>query len=235
MCALQVKATDFDIIEDLVLIVLADEFETADDEFVSLTRLRQRIPKFSANPIREAIRGLEAKGSLIYRTELRPAGLMGIGPQERQLKLEAYRATRSGIQTVVSFERAYANSLWDELVAQTELAEGSAIDRSDHWEPLQVDRSTPEFEEMTVSAERAIERIEGDNGYAAKEPEERSAVLRALKGAINAVKEGWPSKAVIRLSLLGPLRFLAEKFFGTGIGEAAKKAFDAACKWLLLS
>lgn len=233
MGAVKVKATDFDVLEDLVLVVLTDEFENNDDEFVDLERLKERIPRFGANPIREAIRGLDARGHLVYRTEMRPSGPLVIGPHDRQVRLESYRVTRTGIQAATSLETDYRNSLWSELVAQTEGSEAETKSDDDHWEPLPIDRSTPEYREMTAATERAIDRIEGDNGYAANQPEERSAVLGALKSALSALKEGWASTAIIRVSLLAPLRFIAEKFFGSGIGEAAKKAVEAVSKWLI--
>jgi hypothetical protein len=213
-----------------VLLALADEFQQSDEEFVSLGRLRERIPEFGLNPIREALRGLKSRQQMTVRTEMRPDGHFGLGPQRREVELEEYRITRDGISSIRQLDSRHVARLW----AQLSVDDRSLPSNGDkgRWEPLPIDRSTPQFREMEHATEIAIERIEADNGYAANESDERAAVLGSLRGAMEAIKQGWPSRTVVQASLLATLRFVAEKFAGTGIGEVAKKAFDLAWKWL---
>jgi hypothetical protein len=61
------------------------------------------------------------------------------------------------------------------------------------WEPLAIDRENPAFKEAVTVSEAALREIEGNNGYAVREPQERNGIVAMLKGAIAAIKEGSPS------------------------------------------
>lgn len=100
------------------------------------------------------------------------------------------------------------------------------------WEPLPIDRKTPEYEVAVEATEEVVRVVEQDNGYAANEPEERNQIVDSLKTGLRWVKEGAPSRAQIGATLLAPLKFLVSKFSGATMGEAAKVAVAAIAKWL---
>src|SRR5262245_44003657 len=76
------------------------------------------------------------------------------------------------------------------------------------------------------AADEALEVIEGNNGYATSEPEERNAIVNSIKGTIAAIKEGAPSASAIKSSLIAPLQYLVRKFTDTAIGIASKVAVE---------
>jgi hypothetical protein len=45
------------------------------------------------------------------------------------------------------------------------------------WEPLAIDRDNPAYKEAVAASEAALREIEGSNGYATTEPEERNAIV----------------------------------------------------------
>jgi hypothetical protein len=45
------------------------------------------------------------------------------------------------------------------------------------WEPIPLDRSEPELNEVIESIDHAVETVRGDNGYSENKPEERNYVL----------------------------------------------------------
>jgi len=100
------------------------------------------------------------------------------------------------------------------------------------WHPLKIDRSSAEFSNALEEIEEALKKIENDNGYADKYPEERAAILEPAKGTLVAIKEGTPSKEQIDSNLLKPFKYLTKKFADSAIGIAAKKLVEAIIKWL---
>lgn len=105
-------------------------------------------------------------------------------------------------------------------------------DDVDVWEPLPIDRSTPEYDRAVTETEQALETIENDNGYAANEPEERDHVVWSVRAGLDAVKNGFPTLEQIQSFLLSRLKMLAAKFESTAMGIAAKSAVDALKDWL---
>jgi hypothetical protein len=105
---------------------------------------------------------------------------------------------------------------------------------SDHdlWEPLPIDRGNLDYGEMISATEAALQQIEGNNGYAATEPDQRNGIVLAIKGAIETIKSGSPSVNYIKTSLLAPLKFVSTKFSEGVIGQVAKMAAEAVVKWL---
>ncbi len=56
------------------------------------------------------------------------------------------------------------------------------------WQPLPIDRSAPEYIEAVAELEGVVGVIEGDNGYAANEPDERNSIVWSLKQGLAAIK-----------------------------------------------
>jgi len=108
----------------------------------------------------------------------------------------------------------------------------NAGDEIDAWSPLQINREDPSIRKAIEAAESALKEIESSNGYAVAEAEERNAVVSTIRGTLDAIKTGFPSKPAIISGLLAPLKFIAKKFSEASMGEAAKIAVAAIVKWL---
>lgn len=100
------------------------------------------------------------------------------------------------------------------------------------WEPLPIDRRSPEYVSAVSALEGAFEIISGDNGYAATQPEERSQIVWSLKEGFRAIKEHMPSRAQVIALVVQPLRYMSKKFADTAMGLAAKGAVAKIIEWL---
>ncbi len=110
--------------------------------------------------------------------------------------------------------------------------EASLASEEDIWEPLKIDRAAPEYERAVEAIDDAIEKIEGDNGYAATQPDERNNVVWSLKEGITAIKEMAPSLAQIRALIMAPLNSAIRTLKESGPGLAAMLAREALKEWL---
>lgn len=139
-----------------------------------------------------------------------------------------YKANRYGLEWILA--------AIDEIDKSPNQAPSIDVDSeqlsNDEWQPLPIDREDEHFVEALEAIEEAIEAIEGDNGYAATEPEERNGILYSAKGTLQALKEGTPSREQLISSLLKPFNYIAKKFGDGIIGVAAKKAADLIFSFL---
>ncbi|MGA8498433.1 MAG: hypothetical protein WB764_23305 [Xanthobacteraceae bacterium] len=145
--------------------------------------------------------------------------------------------------TKVSWIRTAIDALNEKLIeANKEVAGFNEVAEISHedegipieeqpWEPLEIDRSNADYQHAIEVSEKAIEVIEQNNGYASSEPSERNGIVKTIRGTLDAVKEGSPSKALIREGLLKPLRYVAKKFADSAMGEFAKLAVLAILKY----
>ncbi len=109
----------------------------------------------------------------------------------------------------------------------------SSLDVSDQdWQPLKIDRESSQFKEAVGSLESAIQTIQGDNGFADALPDVRKEILSSLEQGAADIKSGNVTLGKIKEKTLRPLKWLAEKFSGAIIGEAAKAAFIKLIAWL---
>jgi hypothetical protein len=102
----------------------------------------------------------------------------------------------------------------------------------DTWEPLPIEREAPEYVEAVSKSEDALKVIEGDNGYADSEPEERNHIVWAVGAGVNALKEGLITKQQVDSLLLAPLRRVVERLKKGIAVEAARAAVQAIVEWL---
>ena len=102
----------------------------------------------------------------------------------------------------------------------------------DVWEPLPINRTQPAYEEAVSAFESAVGVIEGDNGYAVTEPDERNQIVWSIKEGLRALKELTPSRAQIRSMIVGPLQYVSKKFVDTAMGIAARDALLKLGEWL---
>lgn len=109
---------------------------------------------------------------------------------------------------------------------------GTEIEEEDRWEPLPISREDESYKAAIESAEKALEVIEQNNGYAATHPEERNGIVHTIRGTLDAIKNGTPSRTAIIEGLLKPFKFVAGKFSEGVMSEFAKVAVAAIIKWL---
>ncbi|OBQ74636.1 hypothetical protein [Mesorhizobium erdmanii] len=110
-------------------------------------------------------------------------------------------------------------------------AETASSDRHE-WQPLPVDLADPNLEEAISLSEEAIAVIEASNGYADSEPGERNSIVESMKGSLQSLKSGMPSRKAILEGLYAPMKFIAKKFTDAAMGKAATAAVAALAKWL---
>jgi hypothetical protein len=111
-------------------------------------------------------------------------------------------------------------------------SEGSEEISADEWEPLAIDRDSESFRSAMEATEKAIETIEQNNGYATSAPEERDGIVNTLRGTLDALKHGRPSRGAVMEGMLSPLKYISKKFSDSVMGEIAKVAVTALIKWL---
>ena len=100
------------------------------------------------------------------------------------------------------------------------------------WEPLEIEREGANFEAAVEATEDALDTIEGSNGYADSEPDERNQIVWTIRSGLEALRSGLPTKSHIQTLLLEPLSYLASKFADASIGAAAKHAIEKIVAWL---
>lgn len=109
---------------------------------------------------------------------------------------------------------------------------GDTEPQEEKWEPLPIDRESPEFEKAVDALDDAIGKIEADNGYAANQPEERDNVVWSLRQGIAALKEMTPSLAQVRALIIAPLNSAITTFKESVPGVAAIFAREALKEWI---
>jgi hypothetical protein len=96
------------------------------------------------------------------------------------------------------------------------------------WEPLPVDRKNPKLEKATEELDKTIAAVEGDNGYSATLPEERTYVVENLKEAANRLKKDDAiSYAYLKRKVIDVLDVVIARFGKAAVGLTAQAAiFD---------
>jgi len=110
--------------------------------------------------------------------------------------------------------------------------EDSDSESEKSWEPLPIDRNSPEYTEAVSKTEDALAVIEGDNGFATSFPEMRDHVVWSLGAGVNALKEGLVTQKQVDSLLITPLKWIATKFAEGLMKVAANKAIIAILAWL---
>jgi hypothetical protein len=103
----------------------------------------------------------------------------------------------------------------------------------DMWEPIPIDRGDPAFGEAQAALDRAIDEIEGSNGYAAAAPEERNFVVAQLARLRDTLKtEVQVQWMMVKTFGLDPLALVIKRFGTAAAGVAALAASQAINDWL---
>ncbi|MCH8997994.1 MAG: hypothetical protein IID48_06960 [Proteobacteria bacterium] len=150
------------------------------------------------------------------------------------VEFDTYSISEEGIiyiENQLDNEESFINSYVEEKPTNYNIIELPA-DIDDEWEPLPIDRTTPEYEKAVEALDDAVEKIEADNGYAANQPEERNSVVWSLKQGVAAIREMAPSLAQVRALVMDPLNSAIKTLKESGPGLAAMFAREALKEWI---
>jgi hypothetical protein len=229
--AARVHEVDFAELEERLLAALYFHYFNYDDRYAALSWLRDAIGYGSLNPFRDVLSELREKGLITRGSVRRPKGYIALTGETEDVPSDEFRLTRSGInfvKTKLNVKRLVGELLLDDTASAPDVPSSD----DEPWHPLNIDRSESKYEKMVAEVEKSLSVIEGDNGYAAKMPDERNGIVESIRGALLSIKKGAPSLEALRASLLKPLQYISEKFSGTMIGEAGKRASAAVLDWL---
>ncbi len=195
-----------------------------------------RVP-MSRNLIESALERLSREGSYNSRA------VSGHGTKKNGDR--GYRIGDEGIFTVEaalkdsSSDLSYFMKVEDEGQALEDIAGLNGIFwtreellQDADWRPLEVSKEAHEYKDAVDAAEEALRAAEGSNELASKHPEEREGILAALRQGVEWIRNKVPSKAIIRSTLLEPLRWIASTLANSVAGEAAKRAAQRILDWL---
>jgi len=113
------------------------------------------------------------------------------------------------------------------------LAEGEgAPENIEAWSPLPLEREPDAVEQAIGRSEELLERVRGDNGFAATEPATHKAIIWSLQSGLEALKARLPSREQLRALLYQPIQYLAKRFGDAAIGQLAKEAGKAVLRLL---
>ena len=216
------------LLANQILLILHYEFAHTDQHYVyPLSIFETHIPGFSNNALSLALDEL-LPYDLVERTVSSGQPCLKILPD--------------GIARVESWSDEGYESIADTLNLEgleggkepaSDPAElGDTPTSDDTWEPLPLERSGAEYELALEQTETAYSEISGNNGYAQTEPDERERIVWSLSEAVRQMREGMPSRDQILVMAVRPLKYIAEKFAGASMGEAAKAAVKAIWAWL---
>jgi len=131
----------------------------------------------------------------------------------------AYELTDTGL--------SFADSLFD----MVPLAVADEEVRNDiGWEPLPFEWDEKLLDAAEAAVEEALERVRGNNGFAASHAEEHKRLVWSLSTGLDALKRRVPSRAQIVEVLLKPLKWLAETFAKSVLGEVGKAAASSVAR-----
>lgn len=159
---------------------------------------------------RGLLRELEEKGLLEEREDKRQDALASFTRRPIEWQL-----TPIGAYHGISLRRGTASSAEPEAAGD--------------WSPLPLDRDDA-VRNAIEAVDAVVERVRGDNGFAATEPEDHRRVVWSLTTGVNALRDRLPSSQQVRALLLQPLKWLSERFMNAATGELAKEAVKALLK-----
>ena len=224
-------AIDFDRLTNLVLVALYEHYMHSSAEYIDINKLGIVVPYGSLNAIRDVLSDLEA-ASLANRGSRRVPlqhtnflGAINAKIEYEDVPTNSYRLTRKGAQKVCALGEDHINRIASELIFEDRRPANERL--SEDWEPIKLDLESPKFSKAISETEKTLDRIQADNGYASNSPDERNGLLYTMRSAFDALKSGCISRATFFSGLLKPLRYIADKFSGSALGEAGKRALDA--------
>jgi hypothetical protein len=106
---------------------------------------------------------------------------------------------------------------------------------STEWEPLPLDLDNDLAEQAIDATEKLLERVRGENGFAATQPKQYQAITWSIQAGIDALRRRTPTLDQIRSLLIQPTKWLGVHFSKAAIGELAKQATAAILRAVGLS
>ena len=116
-------------------------------------------------------------------------------------------------------------SLADELIrsnTQSPAADSGSSD--DEWQPLPWEWQEPHLDNAIQAVENALDRVRGDNGFASAKPETHQRLVWSLSAGLEGLRKRTPDRKEIFAMLYKPLKWLAENFAKSALGEVGKAA-----------
>lgn len=174
----------------------------------------------------EKVLNILDKGEYIISSDIR----LDIGAEKKyEITYQGIKFVQDQLRDPTSMIANYAKEGYGWLVGDLPTITSPG---EEQWEPLLIDRESPHFDAAANELENVIEVIEGDNGYADSEPDERNHIVASLRHGLERMREGLPSLQQVRGLILGPLNFVAQKFVGTAMGVASKAAIEKIIQWI---
>ncbi len=223
------RKIDFDKIGNKVLVALYQSYMESRNFYLTFQEIVSAVPDEPKNAIWDELKDLINNRTVSQNHEERTenAYLAVLNPNARRerysVAVDGYKITKEGIAIVNDM----SDEAYETYAADVDLKkETGAKGQADQWEPIALDRGSTEFKKALEATETAVNEIEGSNGYAATNPEERNSIVETLKAHLKLFKEGLISKGQAIEGLIKPLRFIATKFSDASMGEMAKRAVN---------
>jgi hypothetical protein len=231
------RRINLDRLADKVLFALHDAALDDKHEWVSFAYLRRVLPNDTPNAIRLdlelLVRNDDALRDSDTRFKANPSLYIASLSQSQfryEVDADRYKISKSGIEKIEKLtDEQYE---WLAREVRTGPAPPPPSDLDDEWQPIPIDRTTPQAIDAIDKSESALREIEQSNGYAASDPDERNSIVETIRGTLATLKSGIISRKAIIAGLLAPFRYIAKKFGEATLGEAAKTAASAIVKWL---
>lgn len=109
---------------------------------------------------------------------------------------------------------------------------GSTAIEAEVWDPLPIDRTSPELIELDQKLQVALEAVRSDNGYASAFHDERNQTVAALESGIRVLRENTSIHILyFKAFIIDPLLNAISRLKDSAAGTAAAIAKGAAIKW----
>ena len=185
----------------------------------SVEELTELIPTFPQRIIEMAVPLLEKAGDIESTTH-----------KEFGSSYQGYHITQLGISKVEGWSNE-AYDLVSEGILFHDFGTGNSTTQQT-WSSLPLEREGKVYDAAVSKAEAALDEIRSNNGFSEAKPEERDQIVWSLTEGLKQIKEGLPSRDQVQSMLVKPFSYIAEKFAGAALGEAAKAAAKALLEWI---
>jgi hypothetical protein len=192
------RKIDFDRIGNKILVVLYQRYMESNVFFFPFNEIVSAIPNEPRNAVWDELNSLVDKHHIVQKTEQRSAGFLALSSgrnETYEVRVDGYKISRSGIETVNKF----TDEAYEVFITEISLVplESQSKAKEDKWEPLPIDRQSTEFTKAVEAADIALKEIEGSNGYADSNPEERNSIVETIKVNLKNLKDGPISRGQI--------------------------------------
>ena len=212
-----------------ILCLLHYELAHGASHYLYMSALMKALPHVSQGIIEQALLTLKSADYINQSEEHEPDAPYGNGTYS------VYTISKEGIDVVEGWSDNNYDRISQNIKFPSVLEEDSSsleVIDEDTWEPLALELTGSQYENAVSESEQALEEIRSHNGYSETEPNERDRIVWSLTEGLKHIKEGFPSRDQIQSMLVKPFSYIAEKFAGASLGEAAKAAVKALLEWI---